>query len=87
MFDFDRDLEPIDDQQLGLLGRMPPEERALASMAISECVMAGLRGAIHEAHPEWSQRRINLEALAWATPLRGERVREFIEHESDFVLH
>ena len=84
--DPDHDLDPVDPIQMDILGRLAPEERVLAAMAISEMVLAGLRGALHERHPEWSQRRLNLEALALGTPLRGARVRAFIEHESDFVL-
>lgn len=81
VFDFDHEIELMDLQQMAVLGAMPPEDRVLASMAVSEWVLAGLRGALHERHPEWSQRRLNLEALAWATPLRGAGIREFIERE------
>lgn len=87
VFDLERDLDPIDQQQLEILAKMPPEDRVVASLAATEWVLAGLRGALHERFPGWSQRRINLEALARATPLRGARIREFIEHELDFVLH
>lgn len=84
--DLDHDLDPVDPIQMDILGRLLPEERVLASMAISEMVLAGLRGALHERYPDWSQRRLNLEALGMLTPLRGARIREFIEHEFDFVL-
>lgn len=81
MFDFDHEIELIDPQQMAVLAAMLPEDRVLNSMATSEWVLAGLRGALHERHPEWSQRRLNLEALAWMTPLRGAGIREFIERE------
>lgn len=67
---------------MAILGPLSPEERLLAAMAVSEWTLAGLRGALQERHPEWSQRRINLEAFALGTPLRGKRIREFIENES-----
>jgi hypothetical protein len=83
---WDGDLEPADLDSMAILGPLSPEDRLLAAMAVSEWTLAGLRGAFHERHPEWSQRRVNLEALAWGTPLRGKRIREFIENESAFVL-
>ena len=67
---------------MAVLGPPSPEDRLLAAMAVSEWTLAGLRGALQERHSEWSQRRINLEALVLGTPLRGKRIREFIENES-----
>lgn len=73
------ELDSIDQQQLELLARIPPEKRALAMMETSEWVMAGLRGAMHKKHPEWSQRELNLRVLAYLTPLRGVTVEDLLQ--------
>jgi hypothetical protein len=46
------DLEPIDWQQLELLARLTPAERALAMMRAQAFVMAGLRGAMAQRFPD-----------------------------------
>ena len=71
-------IDAIDPQLLHLTAHVPPEQRALAMMETTEWVLAGLRGAMHKSHPEWSQRELNLRVLAYVTPLRGVTVEELL---------
>jgi hypothetical protein len=65
------DLEPIDWERLELLARLTPAERALAMMRAQAFVMAGLRGALAQRFPELTQSELNMQVLAYCTPLRG----------------
>jgi hypothetical protein len=65
------DLEPVDWMQLELLARLTPAERALAMMRAQAFVMAGLRGAFARRFPHLSQSELNVQVLAYCTPLRG----------------
>jgi len=51
----DLSLDPVDWEQLELLARLTPAERALAMMRAQAFVMAGLRGAFARRFPELSQ--------------------------------
>lgn len=65
------ELDPVDWQQLELLSRVSPAQRALTMMAASEFVLAGLRGAFSRRFPELSPSEVNMRVLAYVTPLRG----------------
>jgi hypothetical protein len=65
------ELEPVDWEQLELLARLTPAERALAMMRAQAFVMAGLRGAFARRFPELSQSELNMKVLAYCTPIRG----------------
>jgi hypothetical protein len=55
------ELEPVDWEQLELLARLTPAERALAMMRAQAFVMAGLRGAFARRFPElWRFCRFHL---------------------------
>ncbi len=64
--------EPVDWEQLELLARLTPAERALAMMRAQAFVMAGLRGAFAQRFPELSQSELNMKVLACCTPIRGD---------------
>jgi hypothetical protein len=70
--------DPIDLQQLELLGRMPPEKRVQAMLATEHWVRAGIRGTLSKRFPEMSDRELNLRVLAYLTPLRGITVEELL---------
>ncbi len=70
--------DPIDFQQLELLGRVSPAQRLLTMMSTAEWVMAGLRGTMGSKFPEWSQRELNLRVMAYVTPIRGVTVEELL---------
>ena len=70
--------DPIDFQQLELLGRVSPEQRLLTMMSTAEWVLAGLRGAMSAKHPEWSHRELNLRVMAYVTPIKGITVEELL---------
>ena len=86
IFDFEHDLLPFDDAQQAMHAQLTPGERIQAGMNLSECVLAGLRGAFRAKNPGWSQRRVNLAALAWATPISGRSIENFIRDEPADVL-
>ena len=71
--------DPIDFQQLELLGRMPPEKRVQAMLATENWIRAGLRGTLSKRFPEMSDRELNLRVLAYLTPLRGITVEELLK--------
>jgi hypothetical protein len=71
---FEFQLDPIDWDQLELLARLTPGERALAMMRAQAFVMAGLRGALARRFPNLSQAELNMKVLAYCTPIRGELV-------------
>jgi hypothetical protein len=68
----DMNLDPVDWEQLELLARLTPAERALAMMRAQAFVMAGLRGAFARRFPELSQAELNMKVLAYCTPIRGD---------------
>jgi len=70
--------DPIDIQQLQLLGRMPPSRRVQAMLATENWIRAGLRGTFAKRFPGMSQRELNLRVLAYLTPLRGVTVEELL---------
>ena len=70
--------DPIDFQQLELLGKIPPEQRLLTMMSTAEWVLAGLRGALSNKFPEWSPRELNLRVMVYMTPIRGVTVEELL---------
>ena len=63
--------DPVDWEQLELLARLTPAERALAMVRAQAFVMAGLRGTFARRFPELSQSEINMKVLAYCTPIRG----------------
>ncbi len=65
------ELDPVDWQQLELLARVSPAQRALTMMAASEFSLAGLRGVFRKRFPDLSQSELNMKVLAYVTPLRG----------------
>ena len=69
--EFEPNLDPIDWEQLELLARLTPGERALAMMRARAFVMAGIRGAFARRFPELSQSELNMKVLAYCTPIRG----------------
>ena len=69
--EFELNLDPIDWEQLELLARLTPAERALAMMRAQAFVMAGIRGAFARRFPELSQSELNMKVLAYCTPIRG----------------
>ena len=69
--EFELNLDPIDWEQLELLARLTPGERALAMMRAQAFVMAGIRGAFARRFPELSQSELNMKVLAYCTPIRG----------------
>ena len=71
--------DPIDQQQLELLAQIPPEKRIWAMLETTEWVLAGIRGAMHRRHPEWSQRELNLRVMAYVTPLRGVTLEKLLD--------
>jgi hypothetical protein len=70
--------DPIDFQQLEILGRMPPAKRVQAMLATERWIRAGLRGTLARRFPEMSDRELNLRVLAYLTPLRGVTVEELL---------
>lgn len=70
--------DPIDFEQLALLGRMPPAQRVRAMLATENWIRAGIRGTLSRRFPEMSQRELNLRVLAYLTPLRGITVEELL---------
>jgi hypothetical protein len=70
--------DPIDFQQLEILGRMPPQTRVRAMLATEHWVRAGLRGTLSKRFPEASDRELNLRVLAYLTPLRGITIEELL---------
>jgi len=71
--------DPIDFQQLELLGRLSPAKRVQAMLATEEWIRAGLRGTFQKRFPTLSKREINLRVLAYLTPLRGITVEELLQ--------
>lgn len=65
------ELDPVDWEQLELLARISPAHRLLAMMAASEFALAGLRGAFRKRFPELSQSELNMQVLAYVTPIRS----------------
>lgn len=65
-------LDPVDWTQLKLLARLSPGQRILAGMEAQAFAMAALRGTFRRRFPELSQSELNMKALAYLTPLRGE---------------
>jgi hypothetical protein len=63
--------DPVDWEQLELLARLTPAERALAMVRAQAFVMAGLRGTFARRFPELSHSEINMKVLAYCTPIRG----------------
>ncbi len=70
--------DPIDFQQLELLGHLPPANRVRAMLATENWIRAGLRGTFSKRFPHMSQRELNLRVLAYLTPLRGVTVEELL---------
>lgn len=70
--------DPIDFEQLVLLGRMPPAQRVRAMLATENWIRAGIRGTLSRRFPHMSQRELNLRVLAYLTPLRGITVEELL---------
>jgi hypothetical protein len=63
--------DPVDWEQLELLARLTPAERALAMVRAQAFVMAGLRGTFARRFPELSYSEVNMKVLAYCTPIRG----------------
>jgi hypothetical protein len=63
--------DPVDWQQLQLLARLTPAQRTLAMIRAAAFVRAGLRGTFRRRFPELSDEEINMEVLAYLSPLRG----------------
>jgi hypothetical protein len=70
--------DPIDFQQLEILGCMSPDKRVQAMLATENWIRAGLRGTFAKRFPEMSDRELNLRVLAYLTPLRGITVEELL---------
>ena len=68
---FDLEFDPIDWQQMQLLAQLSPAQRTLTMVRAAEFVRAGLRAAFHRRFPELSDAEINMQVMAYLTPLRG----------------
>ena len=69
--DLNLSFDPIDWQQLELLARLTPAQRILLGMQAQEFARAMLRGTLRRRFPELSQAELNMQVLAYLTPLRG----------------
>jgi hypothetical protein len=69
--DLNLSFDPIDWQQLELLARLTPAQRILLGMQAQEFARAALRGTFRRRFPELSQAELNMQVLAYLTPLRG----------------
>ncbi|MDY7080504.1 MAG: hypothetical protein SXV54_26795 [Chloroflexota bacterium] len=67
----DFSFDPIDWQQLELLVHLTPTQRVLLGMQAQAFARAALRGTLRRRFPELSQSELNMQVLAYLTPLRG----------------
>jgi hypothetical protein len=70
--------DPIDFQQLALLGRLPHAHRVRAMLATENWIRAGIRGTLSKRISHMPQRELNLRVLAYLTPLCGITVEELL---------
>jgi hypothetical protein len=55
--------DPVDVQQMRLLGRLSPGGRIRAMLDARELVVGLIRGRLHRQYPELSPRELNLKVL------------------------
>lgn len=55
--------DPIDLEQMRLLGKLSPGQRIQAMLDARELAVGLIRGRLHRRHPHLSQREINLKVL------------------------
>ena len=62
--------DPIDWEEMEMMGRMPPEQRWLVSFRKTEALRANLRSKLMKDFPELSMPEINMKMLGSFTPVR-----------------
>lgn len=55
--------DPVDLEQMRLLGKLSPGQRIQAMLDARELAVGLIRGRLHRRHPHLSQREINLKVL------------------------
>lgn len=55
--------DPVDLEQMRLLGKLSPGQRIQAMLDARELAVGLIRGRLHRRHPRLSQREINLKVL------------------------
>ena len=63
-------LDPVDWDLLRLRGQMAPGQRILAGLQAQAFAMAALRGTWRRRFPELSPSELNMQVLAYLTPVR-----------------